>query len=450
MVEMHVAGRQQLRGEVKISGGKNAALALLAAALLPKGESVIADVPDVSDVRVMLRLLRSVGVKCSHQDGTVNVWANDLEDVIPSPDLVDQIRASIYLAGVFLARIGRVRICLPGGCPLGRDVDFHLGAVTQMGAVVHHDQENHCIHAEVPRGRLQGVQIALDPRWRSVGTTVNILLAASLAEGTTVISNASADPDVVNCVQFLRAMGACVEGEGTETIVIEGVSELHGCEFSVVKDRVEAGTFMLAAAITGGNVVLHGAPVSLMHSFMNKLRGTGIKMDVDGATIHLEARGRARAVDITTRPYPGFPTDLQPPFGTLLSVADGVGVITEAIHTHRMEYLHQLQKMGAQIVRNPGENGRLPGTAWVTGVDVLRGTTVEADDLRAGVALVLAGLAAEGETVVRNAEVIDRGYASLERKFSELGAIIHRHEAVEEARHADEGVRSSVVPQPSS
>jgi len=245
-------------------------------------------------------------------------------------------------------------------------------------------------------------------------------------------------------------MGACVEGEGTETIVIEGVSELHGCEFSVVKDRVEAGTFMLAAAITGGNVVLHGAPVSLMHSFMNTLRGTGIKMDVDGAMIHLEARGRARAVDITTRPYPGFPTDLQPPFGTLLSVADGVGVITEAIHTHRMEYLHQLQKMGAQIVRNPGENGRLPGTAWVTGVDVLRGTTVEADDLRAGVALVLAGLAAEGETVVRNAEVIDRGYASLESKFSELGAIIHRQEAGEESRHADEGARSSVVPQPSS
>ncbi|MCX7776555.1 MAG: UDP-N-acetylglucosamine 1-carboxyvinyltransferase [Armatimonadetes bacterium] len=427
MKRICVEGGWVLKGEVKLSGSKNAALAILPAALLCSGECVIHNVPDIADIRVMLELMRSAGAKCQFDGGTVVVNASDLSVTELPEDLVRNIRASIYMLGGLLSRTGGFRMARPGGCNLNRRVNFHIDALTRMGAIMEVDSTGDWVYAFCKDGRLHGAEIELDPRWRSVGTTVNIMLAASLADGVTVIRNAAREPEVVNCASFLKAMGAMIKGEGTSTIVIEGVNQLRGCEFHVINDRIEAGTFLLAGAITGGRVEVGPINSEWLAPVIEKLSQAGVKVEVKGDWLQVECDRRPCGVSLTTEPYPGFPTDLQPPFVSLLSIAEGKSVVTETIHEGRLRYCSELRRMGAQIeVSEPdvSHNGelRLPSVAIVEGVEALYGAEVYACDLRAGAALTVAGLAAYGETVIQNAEAIERGYERFVEKLDSLGA----------------------------
>ena len=423
MATLRVVGGRRLQGTVEVSGSKNAALALLPAALLCRGVVTFYRVPDITDVHTLLDILRMLNVNVHFDGETVHL---DTTQLIPRPlpnGSVAQIRASIYLAGVLLTQFGEVVIGLPGGCPLNRQVDFHLDAFRQMGALVTLDGE--IIRAVCPRGRLQGAVIELDPRWRSVGTTVNIMLAASLAEGTTVIYNAAMEPEVVACARYLKAMGARIHGEGTPGVTIEGVERLQPADWTVIPDRMEAGTYLLAGAITNGTVRVVGVPVEWLRPFLQKLREAGAKVEGDEERITVTMQGRPRPITIVTEPFPGFPTDLQPPMGALLALTEGTSLIVETIHRDRLLYWSELQKLGARAEVEVAENpNRLPCLAWVKGVPKLHGGAVTAPDLRAGVALLLAGLRAEGETVIYNAEKIFRGYSRVTEKLRELGATV--------------------------
>jgi UDP-N-acetylglucosamine 1-carboxyvinyltransferase len=421
MASLRVVGGQVLRGVVEVSGSKNGALAVLPAPLLCHGVVRLHRVPDIADVHTMLRIIQTLGVVTRFDGETVEM---DTTHLFPCPlpnGSVTEIRASIYLAGVLLARFGEVTIGLPGGCPLHRRVDFHLDAFRRMGAEVTFDGE--IIRAVCPKGRLQGAVIELDPRWRSVGTTVNILLAASLAEGTTVIRNAAMEPEVVSCARYLKAMGAQIEGEGTTTVTIIGVSELHPADWIVIPDRIEAGTYLLAGAITQGEVTTIGVPEEWLRPVLQKLVEAGAQVTAEGERITVAMSQRPRPIAFVTEPFPGFPTDLQPPMGAFLSRGEGVSLIVETIHPDRLLYLKELAKLGAQVVLEEAANPkRLPCLAWLTGVESLQGAVVEAHDLRAGAALLLAGLVAEGETILRHAEKLWRGYAHFPEKFAALGA----------------------------
>lgn len=431
MATLRVVGGRALQGAVEVSGSKNAALALLPAALLCRGSVTFHHVPDITDVHILLDIFRTLNVEVTF-DG--EVLCMDTTHLTPCPlpnGSVAQIRASIYLAGVLLTRFGEVTIGLPGGCPLNRQVDFHLDAFHRMGAEVTLDGE--IIRAVCPKGRLKGAVIVLDPRWRSVGTTVNILLAASLADGTTVIKNAAMEPEVVACARYLKMMGAHIRGEGTTTVTIEGVSELHPADGTVIPDRMEAGTLLLAGAVTGGKVTSIGVPTEWLKSFLQKLVEAGAEVDAEDDRITVTAPHRPRAITLMTEPFPGFPTDLQPPMGAFLARCDGVSLIVETIHRDRLLYLQELAKLGAQVVVGTTISPRqLPCLAWLTGVERLRGSEVEAHDLRAGAALLLAGLGADGETVIRRAERIQRGYAHFAQKLTALGAAVQMTEELEE------------------
>ncbi len=427
MKHLVVEGGYKLSGEVRLSGSKNAALAILPAALLCDGECVIHNVPDITDIRVMIELMKSVGARCQFENGTVIVDASNLSVASLPEDLVRSIRASIYMLGALLPRVKGFRMARPGGCNLNRRVNFHIDALSRMGVTMEVDRSEEWVYAYCEDGKLHGTEIELDPRWRSVGTTVNIMLAASLADGVTVIHNAAREPEVVNCALFLKAMGAKIEGEGTPTIVIEGVRHLHGCEFSAINDRIEAGTFLVAGAITRGKITVGPIQSEWLTPVLEKLGQAGVEVKVKGEWLQVECDKRPCGVSLTTEPYPGFPTDLQPPFVSLLSVADGKSIVTETIHEGRLRYCSELNRMGAQIeVKEPeitrdGEL-RLPAVAIIEGVEALHGAEVYACDLRAGAALVLAGLAAEGETVIQNAEVVERGYERFAEKLGSLGA----------------------------
>lgn len=431
MACLRVAGGQKLCGVVEISGSKNGALAILPAPLLCRGTVRLYRVPDITDVHTMLQIIRTLGVTTEFDGETVEM---DTAGLTPCPlpnGSVAQIRASIYLAGVLLARFGEVTIGLPGGCPLNRRVDFHLDAFRRMGAEISFDGE--IIRAVCPKGRLQGAVIELDPRWRSVGTTVNVLLAASLAEGTTVIRNAAMEPEVVSCARYLKAMGAQIEGEGTRTITVIGVPELRPADWTVIPDRIEAGTYLLAGAITQGEVTCVGVSEAWLQPVLEKLVEAGAEVSVGNDRLTVKMRGRPRSITIVTEPFPGFPTDLQPPMGAFLSRCEGVSLLVETIHPDRLLYLKELAKLGAQVVLEEAANPkRLPCLAWLTGVETLRGAVVEAYDLRAGAALLLAALAAEGETVIQHAEKLWRGYAHFPDKFAALGASFTLEEAPEE------------------
>jgi len=390
-------------------------------ALLCRGQVSFYRVPEIIDVHILLEIIKTLGVEVLFENETVRL---DTTQLTPRPlpnGSVAQIRASIYLAGVLLTQFGEVTIGLPGGCPLNRQVDFHLDAFQRMGAKVW--LEGEIIRAVCPSGKLYGAVIELDPRWRSVGTTVNVMLAASLADGVTVIKNAAMEPEVVACARYLKAMGAKISGEGTPVVKIEGVERLSPTDWTVIPDRMEAGTYLLAGAITNGEVTVTGVPPEWLRPFLQKLVEAGANVEVDDDRITVSMDGRPRPIAVVTEPFPGFPTDLQPPMGAFLAKCDGVSLIVETIHRDRLLYWEELQKLGARARVEVAENPkRLPCLAWVYGVPELHSSEVTAPDLRAGAALLLAGLSAEGETLIHQAEKIRRGYAHIVEKLSSLGA----------------------------
>ncbi len=415
-----VAGGARLEGRVAVSGAKNAALPILAAALLSSGESVIHHIPIIRDVAVMLQILRRLGARVEAESAgpigqTLRVRSTDLTTPEVGADFTREMRSSIFLMGPLLARLGKVRISHPGGCAIGpRPIDFHLRGLEQLGARI--EERYGYIEASAP-GRLRGTEIYLD--FPSVGATENLIMAAVMAAGSTVIRNAAREPEIVDLQNFLNGMGARIRGAGLDTIRIQGVPELGSAEHTVIPDRIEAGTFLAAAAITGGDVTVENVIPEHLDAISAKLREMGVQIEERADTIRAVGPARLKAADLKTLPYPGFPTDMQPQMMALMSVAAGTSIITETIFENRFKVADELRRLGANIKTD----GR---TAVVQGVPRLSGASVECPALREGMALVLAGLAAEGTTVIEQIIHIDRGYQSLEQKLRRLGASIAR------------------------
>ena len=414
--KFQITGGSRLEGEVRASGAKNAALPILAAGLLTDRPVTIRNVPKLHDVTTMIRLLGRMGVAVmAGEGGEVRVDASGLAEAVAPYDLVKTMRASILVLGPLVARYGEARVSLPGGCAIGaRPVNLHVAGLEAMGAEI--AIEGGYIHAKA--GRLSGARIVQDTV--SVTGTENLMMAATLASGRTVIENAAREPEVVDLAAFLAAMGAQVSGAGTDTIVIEGRDRLGACEYRVLPDRIETGTFLVAGAITGGRVRVLGAEPSHLDAVIAKLREAGATVSVGSDWIEVDMRGRRpRAVDIRTAPHPGFPTDMQAQFAALDAVADGVGTIVETIFENRYMHMLEFRRLGADV--------RIEGhTAVIRGVPRLSGAPVMATDLRASASLVLAGLVAEGTTDVQRIYHIDRGYEHIEEKMRGLGADIRR------------------------
>lgn len=405
-----------MKGAVRVHGAKNSVLPILAASLLAQeGSCVIRDVPALADVNNILDVLEHLGVKSQQSEGSVELNAVHLTSFEAPYELVRKMRASFLVMGPLLARFGKVSISLPGGCAIGtRPIDQHLKGFEAMGAEIGFGQG--AIEASV-QGKLRGARIYLDIP--SVGATQNIMMAAATADGTTLIENAAKEPEIVDLANFLNAMGATVRGAGTGVIRIEGVESLRGVEHHVIPDRVEAGTYMIAAAITGGDVYVEGAIRDHLSPVVAKLEEMGVVIDSDENGIRVHAKHPLRAVDVKTLPYPGFPTDMQSQMMALLLKAEGTSIVTETVFENRFMHVEELTKMGAEIKTD----GR---TAIITGGTRLSGAAVTATDLRAGAALVCAALAAEGVTEVGGLHHIDRGYMDLVGKLSALGADILR------------------------
>lgn len=415
-----IRGGNRLKGAVRLSGAKNATLPLLAACLLTADECRIHGAPDLRDVEVMTEILRRLGASVTwHQDGGngqrhLRVSAACLITYEVHEYLMREMRSSIFLMGPLLGRLGRVRVSYPGGCAIGpRPIDFHLQGLIALGAKIR--EKYGFIYAETDC--LTGCEIHLD--FPSVGATENLMMAAVLARGTTVIRNAAKEPEIVDLQNFLNGIGARVKGAGTDVIRIEGVESLGGTDHTVIPDRIEAGTFMAAAAATGGDVKVEGVIPEHVEAITAKLREAGATVEEDRDTIRVQGPERLKAVDVKTLPYPGFPTDMQPQIMTLMAVAEGTSIITETVFENRFSQSEELRRMGAHIKTD----GR---TAVVKGVEALSGAVVEARDLRSGAGLVLAGLIAEGVTMVEGVHHLDRGYESIDRKLTLLGADIRR------------------------
>ncbi|THU05370.1 UDP-N-acetylglucosamine 1-carboxyvinyltransferase [Lampropedia puyangensis] len=421
--QLLIRGGQTLRGEVTISGAKNAALPLLCAALLTDEPVVLHNVPRLQDVRTMLQLLEFMGVRTRHDaDGTVHLHAQTLGEPEAPYDLVRSMRASILALGPLMARIGYAKVALPGGCAIGsRPVDQHIRGLQAMGAetVVEHGN----IIATLPRGakRLQGARITTD--MVTVTGTENLLMAAVLAEGETILANAAQEPEIIDLAEMLIAMGARIEGHGTGRIRVQGVERLHGCEHSVVADRIEAGTFLCAVAATGGNVLLKGARAKHLGAVLEKLRDMGVSIESLDSGIRVQSPGAASgelvAQSFRTTEYPGFPTDMQAQFMTLNCVVKGASTITETIFENRFMHVSELIRLGARIQAD----GKV---AVVEGSAQLSGAQVSSTDLRASACLVIAGLVAQGETRVGELHHLDRGYDNIEAKLRSVGADIQR------------------------
>lgn len=416
MEKIIVRGGKKLRGRVKIHGAKNAVLPIIAASILAsRGEIVIHDTPLLEDVKTITQLLQSLGAEANLIEGSVRIRAEKLTTTQAPYDLVRKMRASILVMGPLLARKKHARIPLPGGCAIGsRPIDQHLKGFEAMGAEFEIDQG--FIEGRVP-DRLRGARIYLDVA--SVGATENIMMAAALAEGRTIIENAAREPEIVDLANFLNAMGAQVRGAGTGTIRIDGVDFLRGTEYTVIPDRIEAGTYMIAAAITRGEVFVEGAIPDHINPLIAKLREMGVHVLEGENGVHVRAEGKLQPVDVKTLPYPGFPTDMQSQMMALLLTADGNSVVTETVFENRFMHVEEMKRMGAKIKIN----GR---SALIEGGHPLSGAEVKATDLRAGAALVLAGLVAEGTTEVTELHHIDRGYVQLVEKLQALGADIER------------------------
>ncbi|MBO8127117.1 MAG: UDP-N-acetylglucosamine 1-carboxyvinyltransferase [Firmicutes bacterium] len=411
-----VYGGNRLKGQVAVSGAKNSALAIIVAAALADEECLLKNVPSEVDVYTIAEILRDLGVKVEFHGNTMRVDGSCIRSYQAPYELVRKMRASFYTAGLLLARLGKAEVPLPGGCSLGsRPVDFHIKGFQALGADIH--IEHGLMKAEATR--LTGTKIYINRS--SVGTTINLMIASSLAQGTTILENAAKEPEIVDLASFLNSMGAKIKGAGTNVIKIEGVKRLRGTEYSIIPDRIEAGTLMIAAAITGGDVVITDMVPEHVRSAVLNLQEAGVQIEESLSEIRVYAPERPRAVDVETAPYPGFPTDLQQPFVSLMSIAQGTSIIRENIFD-RFRYVDELRRMGADIKVEHG-------TAIVRGVPKLTGAPVETTDLRAGAALVLASLAAEGVTEITGIEHIDRGYEALDKKLNSLGANIKRVQA---------------------
>lgn len=413
-----VTGNGPLNGVIPIAGAKNACLTLMPATLLTDEPLTLTNAPRLSDIKTMTELLQSLGAEVSSlNDGKVIAMSSHAADTpLAHYDIVRKMRASNLVLGPLLARHGRAVVSLPGGCAIGaRPMDIHITALEALGAQI--ELKDGYLHAEAPGG-LKGAEHEL--RFASVGATENTVMAATLAKGTTVLKNAAREPEIVDLVQCLRRMGAQIEGEGTSTITIQGVDRLGGATHPVVTDRIELGTYMLVPAITGGRVELLGGRLDLVQAFVDKLHEAGIDVaETENGLVVERTNGRVKAVNVTTEPFPGFPTDLQAQMMALLCTADGVSVLEEKIFENRFMHAPELVRMGARIEVHGG-------TATVTGVEKLKGAPVMATDLRASVSLILAALAAEGETVVNRVYHLDRGYERVEEKLRACGALIER------------------------
>ncbi len=414
-----IRGNGALHGQIPIAGAKNACLTLMPATLLTDQPLTLTNAPRLSDIRTMSHLLQSLGAEVTtlQRGQVIALSSHALNGARADYDIVRKMRASILVLGPLLARDGQAVVSLPGGCAIGaRPVDLHLKALEAMGAEM--DLRDGYVHARAPSGRLKGAVIEFP--FVSVGATENALLAATLARGTTEIRNAAREPEIVDLARCLRAMGAKLEGEGTGTITIEGTDSLHGATHTVVADRIELGTYMLAPAICGGEVECIGGRLDLVESFVERLSEAGVAVtETDRGLKVSRNNGRVHAVNVVTEPFPGFPTDLQAQMMALLCTAEGTSVLEERIFENRFMHAPELMRMGARIDVHGG-------TAKVTGVERLRGAPVMATDLRASVSLILAGLAAEGETVVSRVYHLDRGYEHVEEKLRAVGAHIER------------------------
>lgn len=416
MYTINVRGGKQLKGNVKISGAKNAVLPIIAASILGSdGESVIHDTPPLEDVRTMREVLSSLGIQITYEAGSIRVNAEQIQSCEASYEWVQKMRASFLVMGPLLARKGLAKIAFPGGCAIGtRPIDQHLKGFEAMG--VEMDIGQGCIEARV-RGKLKGAKIYLDVA--SVGATENIMMAAACAEGTTIIENAAKEPEIVDLANFINAMGGHIRGAGTGVIRIQGVERLQGAVHTVIPDRIEAGTYMIAAAITGGDVYVDGAIGDHLRPVVAKLEEMGVKVEEDEGGIRVKSTAPLRSVDVKTLPYPGFPTDMQSPMMALLATVEGTSVVTETVFENRFMHVDELIRMGANIQ----VEGR---TAIVKGGSPLKAAKVCATDLRAGAALIIAALAAEGVTRIEGVHHIDRGYVDIEEKLCMLGADIER------------------------
>lgn len=419
MDQIIVEGNGPLKGEIPIAGAKNACLTLMPATLLTDQPLTLTNAPRLSDIRTMTELLQSLGAEvASLQDGQVlALSSHDMTSHRAEYDIVRKMRASILVLGPMLARDGVAEVSLPGGCAIGaRPVDLHLRALEALGATL--DLHEGYVHAKAPAGGLKGAVFEFPIV--SVGATENALLAATLARGTTVLKNAAREPEIVDLAQCLRRMGAQIEGEGTGTITIQGVTSLHGATHPVVTDRIELGTYMLAPAMCGGEVELLGGRIDLLSAFCEKLEEAGVSVEETQRGLKVSRKnGRLKAVNVTTEPFPGFPTDLQAQFMAMMCTAEGTSVLEETIFENRFMHAPELTRMGARIEVHGGH-------ATVTGVEKLRGAPVMATDLRASVSLILAGMAAEGQTTVSRVYHLDRGYEHVVRKLRGVGAHIER------------------------
>jgi len=412
--KLRIRGGRPLEGEVRVSGAKNAALPIMCAALLTSEPLRVTNLPRLMDVATMARLLEQMGVSVERREGEVALQAKAIGTPTAPYELVRTMRASVLVLGPLLARCGRAQVSLPGGCAIGqRPVDQHVKGLQAMGAAI--AIEHGYMHATAQR--LRGARIVMD--LVTVTGTENLMMAATLAEGTTLLENAAREPEVVDLARCLQAMGARIEGAGSDVIRIEGVSSLGGAAHRVMPDRIEAGTYLAAAAAAGGRIRVVGAAADCLDASLEKLREAGARIAVRGDSIELEMAGRASAVSVRTAPYPGFATDMQAQFMALASVARGTAVITETIFENRFMHALELQRLGADITIQGN-------SAVVRGVERLQGAAVMATDLRASAGLVIAGLAAEGETLVDRIYHLDRGYEALEKKLASLGAQIAR------------------------
>ena len=416
MEKLVVNGGKRLEGKVKISGAKNAVLPIIAASLLGTSPSILEEVPDLEDVRTISEVLGHLGVKVSNGgNNTLNIDSSVISSCEAPYELVRKMRASFLIMGPLLARCGKAKISLPGGCAIGtRPIDLHLKGFDALGAKI--DCGEGYIEASAPNG-LKGARIYLD--FPSVGATENIIMAACMAEGQTILENPAHEPEIIDLVNYLNVMGANIKGAGTNIIKIEGVKALKGCNYTIIPDRIEAGTYMVAAAMTNGDVYIENALSEHLKPVIAKLKEAGVFIQEEINGIRVKGTGNIKAVDIKTLPYPGFPTDMQAQLMAMLTIADGSGIVSETVFENRFMHVDELKRMGANIK----VDGR---SAIVDGVKKVSGCQVKATDLRAGAAMVLAGLVAEGETQIGCIHHIDRGYDGLVDKLCNLGADIKR------------------------
>lgn len=415
MERIVIAGGRPLSGKVRIGGAKNSALPILGATLLTESPCVIREVPNLTDVKVMCRILEDLGAKVEVNGDAIRVEAAALTSLTVPEHLMREMRSSIIVMGAILTRFGTVKVSQPGGCDIGsRPIDLHIKGLRELGAEI---SEKHGYITATCK-RLRGASIHLD--FPSVGATQNLMMAATLAEGTTVITNAAKEPEIVDLQNFINSLGANIKGAGTDTIRIEGVEKLHGTDYTIIPDRIAAGTYLIAGTITGGQVTVENVIPEHLESLLAKLREMGVQVETTGDSVSVCVNQPLKAIDsLRTLPYPGFPTDLQAPMMALLCIANGTSVVTETVFESRFKHVNELRRMGADIKVNER-------TAIIKGVPALSSANVAATDLRAGAALVLAGLAADGITVVSDVHHIYRGYDKLEENLKALNARIER------------------------